>query len=97
MKLKRFPAKATEEAVPLIFDFTKVVTAIDSAVFSITQVGPDPDTAQLATMLYGAGQVTGAQAVQLVQGGGTGLDYVVKARIASGSEVYVLEGLLPVR
>lgn len=88
-------SKAPAEIVPVTFNFSKLVTLIDSAVITNTVVtGTD---ASSATMLLNAATITGATVTQLIRNGVDGNIYRIRAEIVSGSAKYAMAMDLPIK
>lgn len=87
--------KAPAECIPVTFDFIEDVPAIDSATVTISvKDGSDPN---VATMLFGAHMIVGAEVRQLIRNGADAVTYLVRADIVSGNEKYALACYLAVR
>jgi hypothetical protein len=94
-----FDEKDPEEVVTLTFDFTDELGAETiepgPAVTIAVRKGADPDVAQVVN---GAPQVSGATVLQSVKAGVAGVDYAVRCKVTtSGGRVLVLGRVLPVR
>lgn len=87
--------KAPQEVVPITFDFSRVVSSIDSVSTVTINVisGVDGGT---GTMLFGASVISGTVVSQLIRNGLDGVFYRVQADILKGSEKYSLACDLPV-
>lgn len=95
-----FNAKHPAERVTLAFDFASqlpegvTVASVDSVTVS-TWRGTDPDPSAL---LVGAPSLSGADALQMVDGGLAGVDYLFLASVTlSDTQVRILPAVLPVR
>ena len=86
--------KDPAEIVPITFDFSALVTAVDSVTVTCTvKTGTD---AAAASMLDGSVVISAGRVVQRIKNGIDGVRYVLRADAVSGSERYALTALLPV-
>lgn len=86
--------KAPAEIIPVAFDFSSLVSAIDSVIITITvKSGADPD---VGTMPLSSAIITDATVKQLIRNGLDANVYRIRADIMSGSEKYSLAMYLPV-
>jgi len=88
--------KVPSEIIPVSFEYSNIVSAVDSVVsVSITvMTGTDPD---VADMLYGAYTLTGTRVVQLVRNGVAGTVYRLSCLVSVGSEKYEIDGDMAVK
>jgi hypothetical protein len=95
MTIKTLSHKDPAEQVPITFDFSDLVTVIDSAEATTATVYTGID-ASPGAMISGVPFIAGALIIQQVVGGIDGVSYKLRATIVSGSEKYVLTCILPV-
>ena len=96
MAAKYISSKDPSELIPITFDFSGLVTSIDTiASIAISVIsGTDPN---VATMLYSSAQKTGTNVIQLVQNGVNNAAYKIRADIVSGSEKYAIAAIFNVK
>lgn len=88
MRITSIDPKAPAEVVPVEFDFSELMSSIDSVVISITvKSGTD---AAVASMILGSEQITGTEVKQLIQNGVDQTVYLIRADATQGSEKYAL-------
>jgi len=93
-RAKQFDSKAPAEIVPITFDFSALLTSIDSVVISVQiRVGADPN---VASMPLAAPVINGGVVQQLIQQGVDGVEYSIRADAVAGMQKYALNGHLPV-
>lgn len=87
--------KAPDEVIPATFDFSELVTEINSVSVEVSiKSGSDSNPAAL---LYSSAQIKGAEVSQLIQGGIDGVIYLIKMHITSGDTQYTEGVYLPIR
>lgn len=90
-------SKVPAEVIPVIFDYSNLLTAITSVVqIGITVItGVDP---AVNTMLLGSATISGTNVVQLVRNGVAGVTYRLNCLVAVGSnERYQIDGDMAVK
>ncbi len=88
--------KDPAEVIPVTFDFSRLVSAIDS-VITVEITVHDGIDANSSTMLLGSAVVDGSELTQMVRNGLDSVVYSIKAEISKGDEKYKLSALLPVQ
>ncbi len=95
MRIRKISDKAPEEIIPVSFDFTELLTSIDSVVVSVSvNTGTDNNPGAL---LFSSAQIQGAVVTHLIQQGLTDVTYLIKATATSGDIKYSLACYLPVK
>lgn len=84
------------EIIPVVFDFTNVVAAIDSVVSIGVTVYKGTD-ASASSMPLNSAVIDGTTVVQLIRNGVSGVSYKLRADILVGQQRYALSAILPVR
>ncbi len=88
-------SKDPAEIVPITFDFSELVTSIDSIV-QVTCADPSGTDAAATAMLDGSPVVAGQLVIQRIKNGIHNVNYTLRAEILSGSLKYALTDVLPV-
>lgn len=95
MRIVLLSSKATDEIIPLSFDFSNLVKSIDSVVITVSvRKGVDASPADL---LLSSAVINSSMVQQLIKSGVEGVIYKVKASISSGDIKYSLSAYLPVK
>lgn len=94
-RTKTLSSKAPDEIIPVTFEFSGLVTAIDS-VLSIEITVQSGTDASPSALILGSPSVSGTDVTQLVQVGVDGVVYQIRALIQSGQLKYALKAYLPV-
>ena len=95
-KLRVLSDKDPLEIITVTFDFTKLLTRIDS-ISSITVAVYKGTDASPGGLLLNAPIIADTQVLQLIQGGLNGVYYKIRADVLVGLERYALSAVLPVR
>jgi len=95
MATKVLSPKDAAEVIPVTFDFSNLVTTIDSAETTTVTTYSGID-ATPSSLIQGDPIVSEPVIVQMIRGGVNGNSYKLRATIVSGSEKYVLSAILPV-
>lgn len=95
-EIKVMSSKAPDEIIAVSFDFSRLVTSIDSVVSVAVTVHKGADNNPSA-MILNSPIISGATVSQLLQGGLDTVYYKVRALIAVGQQRYALTAILPVR
>lgn len=95
MATKQISSKDPAETILVVFDFSELLTVIDSIVGVSIALKSGADT-NASGMLQGEPQFDGTKVMQLIKGGVNGASYKLRAEVATGPEQFVLTGILPV-
>lgn len=95
-KLRVLADKDPLEIITVTFDFTKLLTRIDSVSSMTVAVYKGTDAAP-GGLLLNAPIIADTQVLQLIQGGLDGVYYKIRADVLVGLERYALSAVLPVR
>ncbi len=95
MRVVSLSPKEPQEIIPVSFQFSRLVSAIDGVILSVSvKKGVDANPVGL---LLGTAQITGTTVTQLIQLGVDDTAYLIKALISSGDFTYSLAAYLLVR
>lgn len=87
-------SKTPAEIIPVTFDFSNIISAIDSILsVSIAKItGEDA-----STMREGIAIISGAKVVQLIKNGDIDQTYRLNCLVSKGNEKYTIDGEMLVR
>ncbi|NOR69802.1 MAG: hypothetical protein GQ532_08950 [Methylomarinum sp.] len=95
MRVILLDSKAVDEVIPVSFDFSRLLSSIDSVIVTITvRKGVD---ATPSTLLFNTAEIKGTMVSQLIKSGIDGVIYKIKAKAISGDLQYSLPAYLPVK
>jgi len=95
-KLHVLSSKDPQEIITVTFDFTKLLTRIDSVSSLSVTVHKGVDGTP-ALLLLNAPIISDTKVLQLIQNGLDGVYYKLRADVLVGMERYALSAILPVR
>ena len=93
--MQQLTPKDPTEIIPIIFDFTALLSTITSISDVSVSVKTGTDI-NVGTMKQGVADISGTSIIQLIKNGVAGNTYIVRAEVISGSQKYVLAAILPV-
>jgi len=95
MRIVLLDSKATDEIIPVSFEFSKLIKSIDSVVITVSvRKGADANPTDL---LLSSAVINSTTVQQLIKNGVEGVIYKIKANITSGDVKYSLSAYLAVR